>query len=101
MIGWELGIPSSDMSLTNQATLAVACDIALYLASAELLETVGCFLDFQLMGELPKSIMWLVTDLLEKGYESQSLSENTLWIKGPSSLRRIACPEVPFKYQSV
>ena len=37
---------------------------ALYSASAEDLETVACFLDFQLISESPMNIQNLVTDLL-------------------------------------
>ena len=73
MTGCKGETPSSESSQTSQVTSAAACDIALYSASAELLETVGCLLDFQLMGEVPNKIIQPVTDLLEKGQDAQSL----------------------------
>ena len=48
--------PSSSNSLTIQVTSEAAYDMALYSASEDDLETVPCFLLFQLIGELPKRI---------------------------------------------
>jgi len=44
-------IPSSSSSLTSQVSSAEAWDRALYSASEEDLETVLCFLLFQLIGD--------------------------------------------------
>ena len=65
--GVRLLMPSSWSNLTIHVTSEAACAIALYSASEELLETVPCFFDFQLMGEDPKRIKYPITDLLEVG----------------------------------
>ena len=47
---------------------------ALYLASAEDLETVACFLDFQEIIESPRKIKKPLTDLLVSRHDLQSAS---------------------------
>lgn len=54
--GFKQCMPSSSRSLTNQVISEVAAHMAMYSASAELLETIPCFLDFQLIGDLPRSM---------------------------------------------
>ena len=49
---------------------------ALYSASADDLEMVGCFLDFQEIRESPKKMQNPVTDFLESAQVAQSASEN-------------------------
>ena len=66
---------SSSNSLTSQVTSLAADAIALYSASLDDLETVSCFLDFQLIGEEPNNNMYPVIDLLLFGHEAQSESE--------------------------
>ena len=49
--------------------------MTLYSASKDDLDTVGCFLDFQQIGDLPKRRMCPVTDRLLSGHEAQSKSK--------------------------
>jgi len=65
VIGVRLFNPNSLSNLTRHVISEAAYAIALYSASDELFETIPCFLDFQLIGEDPRSIKYLVTDLLE------------------------------------
>ena len=53
----------------------VATNIARYFASDDDLETVLCFLDRQLTGELPRSKRYPVTDLRVLRQATQSESE--------------------------
>jgi len=55
--------------------------IALYSASAEDLDTVVCFLDFQEIKELSRKTQYPVTDLLESTQPAQSESQNAFICK--------------------
>ena len=74
--GLRLVTPSSSNKRTTQATSAAAAAMARYSASADDLETVCCFLDFQVTGELPNNNTYPVTDLRESTQDAQSASEN-------------------------
>lgn len=73
--GFSSKAPNSSNNLTNQVTSKYAEAIDLYLASIEDLETVTCFLDFQLTSAWPTKIEYLVIDLLVSGQELQSESK--------------------------
>ena len=62
VIGLRFFISKSSSSLSNQVTSAAAEAIALYSASELDLDTVPCFLDFQEIGECPRSILYPVTE---------------------------------------
>lgn len=69
------------MSLTsfkipiNQMSYETVLAKLLYSASAELLETVVCFLAFHETNELPTLIIYPVTDFLVRGHIAQSTSQ--------------------------
>ncbi|KAL8091000.1 hypothetical protein AgCh_040183 [Apium graveolens] len=71
--GAKLRTPSSSNNLTVQVTYENAEATALYSASELDLETVGCFLEFQI-GDFPSNKTYPVTDLLESGQDAQSES---------------------------
>jgi len=50
----------------------------LYSASAELLETVVCLLDFQDTTEVPTLMKYPVTDFLVRGQDAQSASQKAV-----------------------
>jgi len=50
----------------------------LYSASAELLETIDCFLDFHDTTEIPNLIKYSVTDFLVRGQDAQSASQKAV-----------------------
>ena len=52
--------------------------MALYSASAEDLDMVVCFLDFQETKESPRKMQKPVVDLLESGQEAQLASKNCI-----------------------
>ena len=56
---------------TSHSISDAADDIARYSAPAEELETVCCFFDFQLMGELPNNKRYPGTDRQESRHEAQ------------------------------
>ena len=58
----------------SQVISQVALAIALYSASAEERETIGCFLDFHEIKESPRKMQKPVTDLRESGHRAQSES---------------------------
>ena len=74
--GWLI---SSSLSKDwSQVSSHVALAIALYSASAEDLETVCCFLDFQDIKELPRNTQKPKMDLLVSGQVPQSVYVKTL-----------------------
>ena len=75
VIGLRFFISRSSRSLTNQVISAAGDAMALYSASELDLKIVPCFLDFQEIGELPRNMMYPITDLLESTQEPQSLSQ--------------------------
>ena len=85
MAAWLLQNKRASRGSSIQKTLRSCCSQmislvvaakALYSASAEDLEMVGCFFDFQEMSESPKKMQNLVTDFLESAQVAQYASEN-------------------------
>ena len=72
--------PSSSKSMTVHVILEEAEAMALYSASEEDLETVGCFLDFQKIRDFPSRKMYPLMDLLLSGQEAQSKSEKACYM---------------------
>ena len=70
--GLRLTTPNSSKSRTNHVISEATTVIALYSASEDDLETLCCFFDFQLIGEFPKWITYLVTELLVSRQAPQS-----------------------------
>ena len=87
--GVRLFMPISSRSLTSHVTSDAAADIARYSASEDNLETVPCFFDFQLTGELPRRRRYSVTDFLVSRHAAQSESEKACRVIVPEALRRI------------
>ena len=52
--------------------------MALYSASAEDLDTIACFFDFQEINESPRKMQYPVIDLLVSRHDAQSASLNPL-----------------------
>lgn len=74
-----------DLEVSKLATeLHTVAANARYSASVEDRETVGCFLDFQEINELPKNTQNLVIDRLVSGQVAQSESLNALSCRGES-----------------
>ena len=69
-----------------------------YLALAEDLETMDCFLECQEMRESPKKMRKPVTDLWVSEHLAQSESQNPLSCMGFVEEKNKPCPEVPLRY---
>ena len=80
-IGKGIVTESSPSSLSSHTTSPTTCLMALYSASAEDNDTVGCFLDFQLIGLSPSKTKYPLTDLLESGHVAQSESQYALMVQ--------------------
>ena len=72
--------------------------IALYSASAEDLETVCCFFDFQDIKESPRNTQYPVIDLLVSGQPAQSESEKDFKCKLLEEEKNSPCPGDPLIY---
>lgn len=92
MIGLRPETPNSSNNLTVQVTSAAAGAIALYSDSGDDLEMVIYFLDFQAMGELPKSKTYHMIDLLDSGQGAQSKSEKACKVRLSKDCNKIPCP---------
>jgi hypothetical protein len=64
----------------------------LYSASAEDLEMVCCFLDFQDTKESPRKRQKPVTDFLVSGHAAQSASQNALSLKSEDAGKNSVTP---------
>lgn len=91
-------IPKSKNNLITHITSQVTAPKALYSASVEDLETVGCFLLFQDITLLPKNKQKPVTDFLVKRHLPQSESTYPLKDKFSDLLNCIPLPGQDFKY---
>lgn len=72
MIGEEWGIRKSSKRYKIHCPSHVACANALYSTSEDKLETIDCFLIFQLMSDVPKKKQKHVADLFVSGQAPQS-----------------------------
>lgn len=77
-IGSSTGALSSCNRPCTQTNSATVVAILMYSASAELLETVLCFFDFQEIKEFPNLMQYPVTDFLESIQDAQSASQKAV-----------------------
>lgn len=86
---------------TIQVIFSLATDArVLYLALAEDLETVGCFLDFQKTKESPMKSQCPVVDLLVSGHCPQSASAYALSLRSEEAENSRPCLGAALIYQS-
>jgi hypothetical protein len=71
----ERNTPSSRNNAWSQISSAAAFAVALYSASVEEQETVGCFLEFQDRRLEPRETQYPDVDFRSLGYPAQSASE--------------------------
>ena len=75
-IGKTVGMSNSRKRPSIHVTSATVDARLLYSTSAELLEIVDCYLDFQESKDSPNLTIYPVMDLLVSGHDPQSASQN-------------------------
>lgn len=74
LIGISIFTSSSSNSPFSQVNSSIVAATLLYSASAELLDTICCFFDFQVIRDSPNLTAYPVTELLVFGKAAQSES---------------------------
>ncbi|PHU14574.1 hypothetical protein BC332_15779 [Capsicum chinense] len=85
---------------SKTSSIVVAAKL-MYSASAELLDTVDCFLDFHEIKEFPIFTAYPVTDFLVRGHAAQSTSQYAEIVLSVLLDNNIPCPEFFLMYLTI
>lgn len=97
--GWSCEMVRSQRTETSQTSSQVVVAIVLYSASADDLDTVGCFLDFQEIKESLRKKQQPAMDLRVSGQVAQSESEKAFKCRAEEEEKMRPCPGVGLRYR--
>lgn len=101
----DIGVDKETPRLWSKArsylSLAVMLAIERNSTSADERDTVYCFLVFQEIGEEPRNTIQPESECCVNGQLAQSESHQPVKVKLTEELRRIPCPNVPLRQQTI